>query len=155
MHISLPDHSQHSHKTDIHTPGGFEPTIPVSEQLQSHTLGWGHWDLPVTNITSLIYEPNNIMIHCFNCRYKKARIFCEIWSLYWDEYEACFWTWSPVLRQKFHKCFDSVRYLRIQCLLSRVINSSSPKGSGNYYQITRCRFQEDRMRHVLPFIGWK
>ena len=34
----LPDNAQHSQKTDILAPSGFEPTIPTSEQPQTHGL---------------------------------------------------------------------------------------------------------------------
>jgi hypothetical protein len=34
----LPDNTQHSQDTDIHASMGFEPAIPASEQLQTHTL---------------------------------------------------------------------------------------------------------------------
>jgi hypothetical protein len=34
----LPDYTQHSQQTDIHAPTGFEPTIPASEQPQTHAL---------------------------------------------------------------------------------------------------------------------
>jgi hypothetical protein len=32
------DNTQHSQDTDILTPAGFEPTIPASEQPQTHAL---------------------------------------------------------------------------------------------------------------------
>ena len=35
---SVPDNTQPSHKTDIHTPAGFEPAIPASERSQTHAL---------------------------------------------------------------------------------------------------------------------
>jgi len=34
----LPDNAQHSQDTVIHASVGFEPAIPASEQLQTHTL---------------------------------------------------------------------------------------------------------------------
>ena len=33
-----PENTQHSQETDIHVPAGFEPTIPASEQPQTHAL---------------------------------------------------------------------------------------------------------------------
>jgi hypothetical protein len=34
----LPDNKQQSQATDIHAPAGFKPTIPASEQPQTHDL---------------------------------------------------------------------------------------------------------------------
>jgi len=34
----LPDDTQHSQETDIHTPAGFEPAIPEMEMSQERTL---------------------------------------------------------------------------------------------------------------------
>jgi len=34
----LPDNTKHSQQTDIHAPARFEPTIPASEQPQTHAL---------------------------------------------------------------------------------------------------------------------
>jgi len=39
MQGPLPDNTEHPEETNIHAPGGFEPTIPASERPQTHALG--------------------------------------------------------------------------------------------------------------------
>jgi hypothetical protein len=38
MQRPLPDDTQHSQKTDIHAPAGFEPTVAARERPQTHAV---------------------------------------------------------------------------------------------------------------------
>jgi hypothetical protein len=48
-----PGNTQHSQEEDIHSPAGFEPTTPASQQLHTHALGRAATGIGVISFGSL------------------------------------------------------------------------------------------------------
>jgi len=51
MQRPLPDFTQHSHQTDIHTPGGIRTNNPSKREAADPRLRKrGHWDRPIPSV---------------------------------------------------------------------------------------------------------